>query len=75
MAKFYFDLCRDGEKIVDQEGMHFENIGFAYRKAKQMVELLRQEQMRGRYPVCSSWVEVQYSDRSTIFKLPVVAAA
>lgn len=75
MAKFYFDLYRDGEKVVDKEGMQFENIGFAYRKAKQMVEVLLQEQARGKYPVCSSWVEVQYSDRSVIFKVPVAAAA
>jgi hypothetical protein len=75
MARFYFDVCRGGEKIVDQEGMQLDNIGFAYRKAKQIVEVLVQEQKRGTYPFCSSWVEVQYSDRSIIFALPVAAAA
>ncbi|GEP07488.1 DUF6894 family protein [Methylobacterium oxalidis] len=75
MARFFFDVYRDGRKIVDPEGSYCENIGLAYREAKRLVEVLVNEGDESKYPFCSSWVEVTYADRSTLFRLPVMKAA
>jgi hypothetical protein len=75
MARFFFDVYRDGEKLTDQEGAYCENIGLAYREAIRMVDSLARERKGFKYPFCSSWVEVQYADRSTLFRLPIAGAA
>ena len=74
MARFYFDVCSHGQKIVDTVGVDCENLGAAFQQAKTIIG-----QFRNAYDVSathwSSWVlEVTYADHSTLFTLPFTLA-
>ena len=41
MAKFFFDVCYDGQRLADEVGAECENIGEAFKTAKHLIACLR----------------------------------
>lgn len=70
MARFYFDICNQGEKLADMVGVECDTLASAFQQAKAIIS-----NVRNAYGAAaadwSSWIlEVRYCDQSELFSLP-----
>ncbi|MEA1833153.1 hypothetical protein U8607_13785 [Methylobacterium durans] len=70
MARFFFDVCSQNQRISDLEGSFCNNVGLAYREAQQMIRQMLSAPNQTEFDWTSWWVEVQYADRTTLFRVP-----
>ena len=70
MARFYFDICNQGEKLADMVGLECDTLGSAFQQAKLIISHIR-DAYGATASDWSAWaLEVQYSDHSELFRLP-----
>ncbi|UMY17840.1 hypothetical protein MMB17_00270 [Methylobacterium organophilum] len=70
MPLFYFNIHRPEVSLQDEEGADCPDCGMAFRKAKQIIGRIRDEEQLSDDVVAKTFLQVTYVDGSELFFLP-----